>query len=114
MSDGLLKFQMSTWLGYGRRFGATAANIHDQALQERVARAMLDRGGRRNWLHCGEKVAGRVGRTPQASGSSLHLSPRFPILLGWSPSEMSRCAFQNVRDFAPFDKSSSLILSMNL
>lgn len=60
-SYGLLQFQLSTWLKYGKDFGATRENIHDGELQKAVARDMLDNGGRNHWYNCAKVVERTLG-----------------------------------------------------
>lgn len=59
-SYGNYMFQMGTWLQY-KSLGATPDNILDPVLQEKIARYILDRGGWRNWLHCGERAIAQLG-----------------------------------------------------
>lgn len=51
-SYGLLQFHQSTWLKFGKKFGATKENIYDGELQRIVARDMLDNGLRNQWFNC--------------------------------------------------------------
>ena len=60
-SYGDYMFQMDTWLSYGKKFGATRANIGDPNLQYVVAKSMLDNGGWRHWLTCGKKATTKLG-----------------------------------------------------
>jgi len=69
-SYGPLQFQMSTWLSYGKPFGATKANIHDTMLQHQVARSMLDAGLQYNWKTCAAKVKKMYGTYPSGQDSS--------------------------------------------
>ncbi len=66
-SYGFLQFQMATWLGYGKQFGATKENIYDAELQKKVARYMLDNpketGGWKNWYNC---TTQKIGPYPTA------------------------------------------------
>lgn len=55
-SYGILQFQMQTWLGYGKSFGATKENIYSKDLQEQVALSMLKNGGERNWWICSHRI----------------------------------------------------------
>ncbi len=63
-SYAFFQFQMSTWLSYGKEFGATRENIHDYFLQMKVARSMLDNGGQSHWRNCAEKVRKMYGPYP--------------------------------------------------
>lgn len=63
-SYGLLMFQQSTWLSYGKKFGATKENIFDGELQRKVARSMLDAGGQDHWYNCNKKLELKIGKYP--------------------------------------------------
>lgn len=66
-SYGLFQFQLSTWLSYGKEFGATKENIYNGELQRRVAKSMLDAGGWRHWYHCSRRVSSSLYPYPQIS-----------------------------------------------
>lgn len=63
-SHGLLQFQLSTWLSYGKEFGATKKNIYDGELQKIVARNMLDKGLWRHWYNCSKRITSELGSYP--------------------------------------------------
>lgn len=63
-SYSTFQFQMSTWLKYGKPFGATKENIFDGNLQRVVVRSMLDAGGWRHWFTCGKSVSKLLGEYP--------------------------------------------------
>ncbi len=64
-SFGAFMFQESTWLSYGKPFGATMENINDDVLQAKVARSMLDKGLSGHWYTCAKKVVRLYGAYPQ-------------------------------------------------
>lgn len=64
-SYGPWMFQMQTWLGYGKPFGATPDNIGSTTLQRTVVRSMLDDGGWTHWYICGKRVTAKLGEYPQ-------------------------------------------------
>ena len=66
LSYGYLMFQESTWLSYGKRFGATMKNISDPILQTRVARSMLDDGEFYHWKTCVRKTVKKYGSYPSS------------------------------------------------
>lgn len=63
-SYGFVMFQMSTWLAFGKEFGATKDNISDDFLQKRVALSMLKQGLWRQWFNCGKQLNAKLGAFP--------------------------------------------------
>jgi hypothetical protein len=63
-SYGFVAFQMSTWLSYGKKLGATKENINNDELQKIVARSMLDKGLWRHWYTCSKIVSKSLGDYP--------------------------------------------------
>jgi len=66
-SYGYVQFQMSSWLSYGKEFGATKDNIGDKDLQIQVAEDMLNKGLWRHWRTCATKVTKKYGAYPSSA-----------------------------------------------
>lgn len=60
-SYGAFMFQKSTWISYGKNFGATMENIDDDKLQAKVVRSMLDKGLWRHWYNCSKEISKTIG-----------------------------------------------------
>lgn len=59
-SYGKYQWQMRSWLNYSA-LGATKQNITDDAMQDKITRAVLDAGGWRHWYTCAKLTKRLIG-----------------------------------------------------